>query len=82
MIVEGANRPGLFVLVLRIDHRSGPEHIVDQNHATRPRPRQEFFVVSSVVRLIRVDERQIEVALLGQSPKCLERGGDSKVDLV
>jgi hypothetical protein len=82
--VEPLDRARIRVVARGISHAAAPQHVV---HRDEPAGTQEFqaaFVIGVVVRLVRVDEREIEAARLAVGEQRLHRIGrrpDPQIDL-
>ena len=62
-LVDGTDRARVLVVVVRIRHASRPERVVEDHQACRRQLRQRRLVVVDVVRLVGIDEDEIELAL-------------------
>src|SRR5262249_42966275 len=60
-VVERQDGPRVVVRCLRVGDGATPQRVVDEDHAVAPQTRQYLRVVARVVRLVGVDEREVEL---------------------
>ena len=79
MLVEGLDRAGAFVFAL-VKDAAAPEGVVGGDEAPLAQPWQHSLVVTDVVRLVGVNEDEVEFAL--EPADRLQRRAEVDLDLV
>src|SRR5271156_3330502 len=74
-VVDLAQRLRVGVLSRFVDDSPAPQHVVEQDESAGTHPLQNFLVVSRVVRLVSVDECEVEGVRCGQRLQRLGGGG-------
>src|SRR5262245_55844029 len=58
-IINLADGPGVFALVILIEYRAAPQDVVEQNKTVLTKPFENLLIVIAIVSLIRVDKSEV-----------------------
>ena len=71
--IQRSNCFGILIGLIRVGHTAAPQHIIDQQQSTGPQQRDHMLVIGLVVRLVRIDETEVERAFFSGITHGLER---------
>src|SRR5215469_4264148 len=81
-IVNRADGPGVFALVILIEYRAPPQDVVEQDQTVLTKPLNDLLIVIAVVSLVGVDKGNVEAVPLRKRAQGFESRSDFESDLV